>query len=65
MKVITVSDWHERGSPGKARLPGAFVTAPVAVLIRNQLQVKYVDKEEARTTSPSPGLAVLLPPPER
>ena len=56
MKVITVSDWHERGSPGKARLPGASVTASVAVLIRNQLQVKYVDKEETQTTSPSLGL---------
>ena len=47
IKVITASDWHERGSPGKARLPGSFVTASAAVLIRNQLQVKYVYKEEA------------------
>ena len=47
MKVITASDWHEWGSPGKARLPGPFVTASAAVLIRNQLQVKYVYKEEA------------------
>lgn len=45
----------------QSKLPEAFVTASVAVLVGNQLQVKYVYKEDAQT----PALSVLLPPLER
>lgn len=46
MKVITTSDWHEQEVQEKP-VPGFFVTASAAVLIRNQLKSNICTKEEA------------------